>query len=399
VTDASSLSIGSNGSGYLNLGYEGSLTTAGAQLGANASGEGEIQIDPESSWTSTAATVLGGTGHARLKIKAGMETVNQFGTTFYFPARGAANTTSTVLGRDPFGGGVATVSGFWQTGDLVVGNQGSGDITCKATSLFSKFTNVSSVGALSSGEVLLAAQPGSTGTVTIAESTITSSGMQACSWAVAGSLALGGTTSAAGGVGKLVLGGFNTVSVGGNWTMWPGGDLDLTAGGTVSITGSAALAGTLDFKTGKTPHVNDVFQVLTAGSVSGTFSTTNLPALPAGDIWKVQYNSTNVKLIILASADFDENGVVNGADLVNWKSGFGTATGAEHMDGDADGDFDADGADFLIWQRQLGSSAAFVSANAPVPEPATAALMIVAAAGLRARQSRAAEKFSKPILA
>jgi probable HAF family extracellular repeat protein len=58
-------------------------------------------------------------------------------------------------------------------------------------------------------------------------------------------------------------------------------------------------------------------------------------------------------------ADFDENGVVDGGDLMRWRTGFGTTT-ATHMQGNADGDQDVDGADFLIWQRQLTEQAAAV---------------------------------------
>ncbi len=56
------------------------------------------------------------------------------------------------------------------------------------------------------------------------------------------------------------------------------------------------------------------------------------------------------------SADFDENGSVDGDDFLIWQAGFGTSgTGTSNM-GDANGDFDIDGDDFLIWQAQFGSA-------------------------------------------
>lgn len=76
--------------------------------------------------------------------------------------------------------------------------------------------------------------------------------------------------------------------------------------------------------------------------------------------------------------DFNESGLVDAADLnVNWRTGFGKAVAALHADGDGDKDGDVDGADFLMWQQQLGQSA--VPAGAAAPEPGSLALAAVAA--------------------
>jgi hypothetical protein len=56
--------------------------------------------------------------------------------------------------------------------------------------------------------------------------------------------------------------------------------------------------------------------------------------------------------------DFNDDGVVDAADLPVWRSHFGQTTGANDTEGDADGDHDVDGADFLIWQRSLGQTLA-----------------------------------------
>jgi hypothetical protein len=64
-------------------------------------------------------------------------------------------------------------------------------------------------------------------------------------------------------------------------------------------------------------------------------------------------------------ADFNDDNIVNGADLTLWKAAF-----AQTAVGDADGDLDYDGQDFLIWQRQLGTPGG-ISA---VPEPGTVGL-------------------------
>ncbi|NOZ39988.1 MAG: PEP-CTERM sorting domain-containing protein [Planctomycetes bacterium] len=66
------------------------------------------------------------------------------------------------------------------------------------------------------------------------------------------------------------------------------------------------------------------------------------------------------------TADFDNDGDVDGDDLIQWKSEFGVNGGS-----DADGDGDSDGADFLTWQRQRGSGVPVVTSATTVPEPAT----------------------------
>ena len=75
---------------------------------------------------------------------------------------------------------------------------------------------------------------------------------------------------------------------------------------------------------------------------------------------------------------------MTGADLQKWKLDFGMSAGS-----DADGDGDSDGADYLVWQRNLGQSAAAVVAAAPfvaVPEPSAAVCALIGAACLAMAQ-------------
>lgn len=71
------------------------------------------------------------------------------------------------------------------------------------------------------------------------------------------------------------------------------------------------------------------------------------------------------------SADFNEDGEVDGLDLAAWKSAFGPGSAA-----DTDNDGDSDGADLLRWQRAVGNVSATNNASR-VPEPASAALLAV----------------------
>ncbi|QDT73726.1 family 16 glycosylhydrolase [Lacipirellula limnantheis] len=86
-----------------------------------------------------------------------------------------------------------------------------------------------------------------------------------------------------------------------------------------------------------------------------------------------------------ASADFNQDGFVNGVDLASWKAAYGTNAG-----GDADGDGDSDGNDFLLWQRQYTGPNGVAAAGA-VPEPGSLALLAFTGAGVAcARWSRRA---------
>jgi hypothetical protein len=86
-------------------------------------------------------------------------------------------------------------------------------------------------------------------------------------------------------------------------------------------------------------------------------------------------------------ADFNQDGQVDADDLPHWEDGHGRTAGATITHGDADGDADVDGADFLTWQREHGSGAA--AAVAAIPEPAALALaaaaLLPALGGVRRR--------------
>ena len=106
---------------------------------------------------------------------------------------------------------------------------------------------------------------------------------------------------------------------------------------------------------------------------------------------QVVFHLDNVRLIGVGplAGDFDESGLVAGADLTNWKTNFGLGAGATHMQGDADADGDVDGADVAVWQRQLGQTPVVASISA-APEPAALLLGALATAALAAGRRRRA---------
>jgi hypothetical protein len=63
-----------------------------------------------------------------------------------------------------------------------------------------------------------------------------------------------------------------------------------------------------------------------------------------------------------APGDFDEDQDVDGADFLAWQRGVGTTGGATRAMGDADGDQDVDGADLGLWRSSFGGPSATLAA-------------------------------------
>ena len=80
------------------------------------------------------------------------------------------------------------------------------------------------------------------------------------------------------------------------------------------------------------------------------------------------------------------------ADLAAWENGYGITGTAEHHQGDANGDMNVDGADFLEWQSQFTGSLPLQAVSTAVPEPSTGILLLwslaIAAASRRGPANR-----------
>jgi autotransporter-associated beta strand protein len=72
----------------------------------------------------------------------------------------------------------------------------------------------------------------------------------------------------------------------------------------IQVGGATTLGGalTVQLVNSFVPTLNQSFQILTSvGSVSGTFTSLNLPSPGAGKAWQVQYGTNDVKLVIVAA--------------------------------------------------------------------------------------------------
>jgi hypothetical protein len=84
---------------------------------------------------------------------------------------------------------------------------------------------------------------------------------------------------------------------------------------------------------------------------------------------------------LTATADFNNDGMVDGADLAQWEGDFGVDD-----ESDANNDGVTDGADFLAWQREFGTGVPATPASAAVPEPAACLLALIGLPMLRRRR-------------
>jgi hypothetical protein len=155
------------------------------------------------------------------------------------------------------------------------------------------------------------------------------------------------------------------------------------------VSGALALNGILDVDLVDlgsgvfAPHAGNSFDLLDWGSLSGTFSTIQLPTLGSDLVWDTNQLYTSGVLSVVSAGlpgDYNSNGVVDAADYVMWRKNQGTAnTLPNDPIGGAIGT-----AQYNNWRAHFGQTAGSgggVSANAAVPEPATWVLLMLTAVG------------------
>jgi hypothetical protein len=154
-------------------------------------------------------------------------------------------------------------------------------------------------------------------------------------------------------------------------------DLQLGAD-TLLVDGLATLGGSLSVALlgGFSPTLGDNWQIIAANDIAGTFAS-----ITSG--YSVQEQGGNLFLYfgdapVILAGDYNEDGIVDGADYTVWRDSVGTA-GDAAADGNEDNIVDED--DFVLWRSNFGrfesisGSGSGSGAAAAVPEPASIALV------------------------
>lgn len=421
-------SVGSSGTGTLDLKTGGQLISGTALIGDQSGSSGTATLTTNSSWHVGGQLYVGADGAGNLVVNnATTLTVDEF-----ISVGDGFNGTGTMTIDGPtalVNGALSTVYlGYGGQGELRLVNGSNWSVMGDATlGEIADGVGIASVDATSSwsltggiavgGSPTLAGGEGQlniTGTVTAGTNvkvwdegvaTLISGGnLNATQVNVAGKLAGFGTVTAVittnGGIvapdhgvvatGQLTITGAYTQTAAGKLQMELGGTSPGTDFDKLAISGAATLAGALEVSlvSGFMPALGQSFDLLDWGSVSGTFNTLILPSLSVGLAWNTaQLYATGALSVVSGSpcavADVNGDSRVDGADLSVLYSNWGTATVG--TPGNLNGDNVVDGADlatvYTCWTGDSASSAA-------VPEPAGFGIVAIGFAGLIAIRRR-----------
>ncbi len=409
----SELSVAYQGKGVLVISDDGSVSSAEGHVGDQLGSVGEVRVDGAgSAWVNSGLMYIGELGNGTLDITNG----------------GAVNNTAGTAIVGHAGVGEVTIDGtgsIWtSSAAIVVGNMGEGTL------------EITNGGQASSNVGSIASNGGSTGNV-LADG----AGSQ---WFIVGGLGIG-----TGGEGTLELRRGGMTYVGGDATFGTLGALEigLTGGPMESfldVTGVANLAGdlSLSFLDGYAPALGESFLILDAASLTGAFASFTAPSvdwyidydLALGDVWvrsdavgplvgdfdnDGDLDADDIDLLFAALgggdldfdltgdstvdqsdvdewlaivpigedvgtvyADFNLDGAVDAGDLALLGGAFGQAGPFGWANGDATGDGVVDAGDLAI----LGGN--FGTIVHPVPEPASAALLLTACLPVLRRRNR-----------
>ena len=127
-------------------------------------------------------------------------------------------------------------------------------------------------------------------------------------------------------------------------------------------------------------------------AVFGAVTDPNLNASLERNTNSLTKDATISIVSFVPDADFDGNNLVDGIDFLTMQRNLGITSGATPSQGDANNDSAVNGLDLGIWEQQYGGPPPLSVNQAPVPEPASAVLSLMAFCLLvRMRQRMAIE--------
>ncbi|TWT77840.1 CotH protein [Posidoniimonas polymericola] len=120
---------------------------------------------------------------------------------------------------------------------------------------------------------------------------------------------------------------------------------------------NANQSGTIYYTTdGADPRlVGGAVNAASASVFTGSVALSADTHIKARTLLNGEWSALTEATFVVPSADFDNNGVVNGADFLAWQLGIG-APAATPADGDADLDGQVNAVDLAVWQTQAGES-------------------------------------------
>jgi hypothetical protein len=161
-----------------------------------------------------------------------------------------------------------------------------------------------------------------------------------------------------------------------------GGTLAIDVGGTtagvsydsIDVLGNVELEGDLVVSlldVGGNPFVpglNDSFDILTATQITGEFANVTLPSISWQYNWQLYYLSDTVRLAVVPTGDFNDDGFIDVADYIVWAKHGGTLE------------------EYGVWRSQFGQTTGSVAGssllpvlNSNVPEPTGGTVLLLAA--------------------
>jgi len=269
----------------------GMLTLSGANsyTGGTTINAGTLTLAPGASLSASGALAING---GTFNMNGSSQMVGALAGTGGAIALGSGTLTINQSANTSYAG---TLSG---SGSLI--KAGSGTLILDSVNTYTGGTTVSG-GALEIGDI------NNPGASVAGDVTVASGGTLAGHGTVEGDVAniAGGTVSPGGTIG--------TLSIGGNYTQGSSSTLHIeispTAASKLEVSGSASLAGTLQLVYDPGVYSKASYDILHAGSISGTFATVSGTA-PSGLNQTVSYTSTDVDLAL------DPSGSVGAAPSV-----------------------------------------------------------------------------------